>query len=157
LSEPPLFNLDPAASEAILCSIKKPVERALQEGGAEAAQQAFFEVVCPGLWQRLDEPRRAAYRENSPLLLPTLGAPTGTVTPRDLQTVEVPTCVVAGSESPEWVRRLARRLADTLPMASYVCLEGAGHATYVDAPESFARLVTEFVIAPERRRLTGCS
>lgn len=144
LSEPALFSLDPAAAEAITAAIGGPVEDAVRRGGARAAVEAFLGVVCPGLWDRLDDGRRQAYRDNGPLLFATLEAPGSTMTLDDVAAIAVPTCVVAGGESLPVGRSLTRLLADTLPDARYVELEGAGHGTYVDAPEEFARTVAAF-------------
>jgi len=51
-------------------------------------------------------------------------------------TVETPTLVIDGGESPPWIRNSARTLAETLPNSTYRTLQGQGHgpASAVLAP-----------------------
>lgn len=142
VSEPPLFGIDPAAGDELRGLIAGPVGSAMREGGPPAALEAFLSTM--GLWATLDERRRAAYLTNAGLLLPTLEAAGPSVTRQDLATLTTPVCVVAGDQGPPPLRRLARSLADALPDARHVLLRGAGHATYVDEPEAFARCVADF-------------
>ncbi|HEX6237747.1 MAG TPA: alpha/beta hydrolase [Acidimicrobiales bacterium] len=144
LSEPALFGLDPSAAETIFGAIRRPVEEAMQHGGPREAIEAFLGVVCAGLWERLDDRRREAYRDNGELLMPTLEAVGSTLALDDVAAITVPACVVAGGDSLPVGRSLTQLIARTLPDARYVELEGASHATYVDAPEGFAQAVSAF-------------
>src|SRR5579859_1159260 len=54
-SEPPIFGLDPATGPAFLSEIAAAVRPAAETGGPRAAVDAFFPVVCPGLWSQIDE------------------------------------------------------------------------------------------------------
>lgn len=146
VSEPPLFSIDARAGAELIASVRGPVGKAISEHGPEAAVEAFLDVVCPGLWPRLDEERQQAYRDNAAVLLPSLE--TGpTVSLAEVANVQVPTWVVMGAMSPPTMQRLARLLAKTLARSRLIELAHAGHATYVDAPEAFARTVVSFAEA----------
>jgi pimeloyl-ACP methyl ester carboxylesterase len=45
----------------------------------------------------------------------------------------VPTLVLDGSASPEWIRNSARKLAEVLPSATHKTLEGQAHNAAPDA------------------------
>jgi pimeloyl-ACP methyl ester carboxylesterase len=55
--------------------------------------------------------------------------------------VTVPTLVIAGSRSPEWMRNGMRALADVLPHAQHRTLEGQ---THIVKPDALAPVLTEF-------------
>ena len=57
------------------------------------------------------------------------------------QTVAIPTLVLDGGESPAWMHRAARALADVLPHAQHRTLAGQTHAV---APEVLAPVLVEF-------------
>lgn len=144
LSEPPLFSIDPEAARALMTEIREALRRAPADSGSGARLEAFFGVVCPGLWPRLDEVRRAHYRDNAGLLLPTLEAVPVSVTIDDLARIEVPVLAIAGAQSHPVAVSITRRMADALPHSRLVVLEGAGHATYVEQPAAFEQAVASF-------------
>lgn len=55
LSEPPVFSLDPDRGRAFMNTVVPAVQPRLEAEDLRGAVDAFFEVVCPGLWQQLDE------------------------------------------------------------------------------------------------------
>lgn len=144
LSEPPLFSIDPVAADQLKAEIGEALGSIPANAGSGALLEAFFGVVCPGLWPRLDEGRRANYRENAGLLLPTLEAVPISVTIEDLTRIEVPVLAIAGARSHPVAVSITRRMADSLPGGRLVMLEEAGHATYVEQPAAFEREVAAF-------------
>jgi pimeloyl-ACP methyl ester carboxylesterase len=143
-SEPPIFGLDPTAGPAFLSEIAAAVRPAAETGGPRAAVDAFFPVVCPGLWSRIDETAKDRYRNNGPMMLAELTGPAYPLTTADLPSITLPCLVLAGTISHPALRSIATILARGLPDARLVELEESGHVTYAERPEEFARAVTAF-------------
>lgn len=61
-----------------------------------------------------------------------------------LSELAVPVLLVAGEED-EKFRWLAREMAVALPVAEVACIAGAGHATHLEQPHAFARVVQDFL------------
>lgn len=144
VSEPPLFSLDEALAQELMAEVAVPLREAADLDDPSAIVEAFFAVVCPRLWDRLDDDRRRNYRANAPLVRKTLDALGATVTRDDVAAIGVPFCVISGARSVEGHRALAKLLAEVLPDARFVELPDAGHGTYVEAPAEFADLVSAF-------------
>ncbi|HEY8544553.1 MAG TPA: alpha/beta hydrolase [Acidimicrobiales bacterium] len=144
LSEPPLFGLDPDGGRALLGELGPRLDRAVADGGSRAAVDAFFSLVCPGLWSRLGEDRKDRYRANGAVGLADLRAPSLAVTEGDLRAVDLPVLVLTGDRSHPAFRSIAHRLADALPDARLVELAGSGHVTYAEQPATFAHAVAVF-------------
>lgn len=150
-SEPPLFSLDPDGGEFARHEIVPRVEEAASTGGPAAAVDAFFPLVCPGLWSRLDEDRKDRYRANGDIGLADLRGPSLQVAPVDLAGLHLPALVVAGEISHSSMRAIARRLAAALPDARFVELAGSGHVTYAERPDDFADALAVFAAEVDRR------
>jgi proline iminopeptidase len=60
-----------------------------------------------------------------------------------LQHVEAPTLVITGSE--DFIAGPAAQEFDALPNARRVVIDGAGHMTFVEAPEQFRDAVLSFL------------
>lgn len=150
-SEPPLFCLDSEAGQDLMADVAPPLEEALATGGPRAAVDAFFSVVCPGLWSRIDDARRDRYRANADIGLTDLDAPSLSATPADLASVTVPALVLAGDQSHPSLRSVAHRLAATLADARFVELADCGHVTYAEQPDAFAHAVSVFAAELDRR------
>lgn len=144
LSEPPLFCLDPDAGQALLRELAPRLDEAMTAGGPEAAVDAFFSFVCPGLWSIIDEERRDRYRANADIGFTDLRSPSLDATAADLAAVAAPVLVLAGDRSHPTLRALAHRLAAALPDARFVELDECGHVTYAEQPDAFARAVSVF-------------
>lgn len=151
LSEPPLFSLDPDGGHFARHEIAPRVEAAARTGGPVAAVDAFFPLVCPGLWSRIDEERKDRYRANGDIGLADLRGPSLQVAPADLAGLDVPALVVAGEISHPSLRAIARRLAGALPDARFVELAGSGHVTYAERPDDFAAALAVFAAELDRR------
>jgi pimeloyl-ACP methyl ester carboxylesterase len=151
LSEPPLFSLDPDAGRVLMGELGPCVEEAMASGGPSAAVDAFFSLVCPGLWTMLDDDRKDRYRANADIGFADLRAPTLDVTGGDLAAVAVPALVVAGDTSHSALRSIAHRLAAALPDARFIELADCGHVTYTEQPDAFAHAVAVFAADLDRR------
>lgn len=143
LSEPPAFALDPSGGAELRAALRPRIEQAMTAGGARAAVDAFFEYVCPGLWQRIDDGQRETYRANADELLPDLQMPTYEVSSRELASVAVLCLVVRGSRSLPVFRQIAGVLAEGIPGARLLELD-SGHVTYAEQPDEFAQAVRTF-------------
>jgi len=73
-------------------------------------------------------------------------APTGVSRPpAGLSSLDLPTLVVWGSEDTVFPLEQGRRLAETIPGAELLVLEGARHPCYLDQPALFHERVLAFV------------
>jgi pimeloyl-ACP methyl ester carboxylesterase len=144
LSEPPIFGLEPEAGQAFLAEIASVVAPAAQTGGPRAAVDAFFPLVCPGLWAQLDEAGRNRLRANGPMMLAEFAGRPYTLDRDQAARIDVPALVLAGTTSHPALRGIAVTLARTLPDARLVELDGSGHVTYFERPDQFASAVREF-------------
>lgn len=144
LSEPPIGALAPEAYAALIADVAPAVKQAAEADGPAAAVDAFFSVVCPGLWSRIDESVKDRYRNNAPMLFADLGMPAYEITIDDLAGIRVPTLVIAGTDSHPALREGAHTVARGLPDARFLELD-CGHVTYAERPAEFARAVAAFV------------
>jgi pimeloyl-ACP methyl ester carboxylesterase len=69
----------------------------------------------------------------------------GLVLPADrLATITAPTLAIAGSNSPPWILAAARAVADAIPKARYITLQGQDHSS-LQHPEALAPVLTGFL------------
>lgn len=120
------------------------MREAAAQGGPSAAVDAFFPLMCPGLWCQLGEPAKDRYRANGPMMLAEFAGPPYTLTAGDIRRIALPSLVISGMASHPALRQIASTLARELPDARFVPLEGSGHVTYAEAPDEFARAVAAF-------------
>jgi len=64
--------------------------------------------------------------------------------PESLKSFTVPTLVLAGTESPAWIRAGALAVLNALPGGAFAELAGQGHSAMMTAPEQFAKAVSQF-------------
>jgi 3-oxoadipate enol-lactonase len=151
-SEPPLFSLDRDAGQAVMNDLVPRLEQATAAGGPRAGVDAFFSLICPGLWSRLDEDRKDRYRANADIGFTELRSPSLEVADHDLRAVTLPVLVLAGDSSHPSLRSVAHRLAAALPDARFVELADCGHVTYVEQPDAFANAVSVFATEIDARQ-----
>src|SRR5215469_3951718 len=126
-SEPPIFSLEPAASEAFMTEVAATVRPAAETCGPRAAVDAFFALACPGLWSRIDETGKDRYRANAPMMFAEFSSPPYQFGVEDAASIALPALVIAGTESHPALRAIAATLARTLPDARFSELAGSGH------------------------------
>ncbi len=86
------------------------------------------------------------------LLLGTREVVTADLRPK-LPQITAPTLVVWGARDPLIPVTAGRRLAESMPLAIFAALDGAGHAPMWERPAAFNSLVVGFLMAP--RSLMG--
>lgn len=65
--------------------------------------------------------------------------------PSRLQTLNAPTLVLVGEQSPTWRHQACHAIADALPTAEAVTLNDQGHLAMLAAPEHFAGTIRRFL------------
>lgn len=143
-AEPPAFGLNPEAAAGLLPALKAAVGPAVAAGDPRAAVDAFFPLLCPGLWAALDEAGKDRYRENGSMMIEELTGPPYTLSSEGAATIGVPALVISGDQSHPSLRAIARTLFEALPDARWSELAGAGHVTYAERPDAFAEAVASF-------------
>lgn len=144
LSEPPVFSLDPQHGKDFMDRVVPAVQPLLEAGDLPEAVDAFFEVVCPGLWRRLDEAGKEPYRQSGPMLVADLRQPPFNVTAEDLAAVRLPVLAILGLDSEPFLQSTPRVIASSLSSAQLVELADCGHVTYAEQPDAFADAVRTF-------------
>ena len=129
-------------------------DRYTSPGGPRAAVDAFFSLLCPGLWSMLNETRKDRYRSNADIGFADMRSPSLDVDADDLAAVTIPALVLAGDTSHPSLRLVAHRLAEALPDARFVELDDCGHVTYAEQPDVFASTVSVFAAELDRRAAT---
>jgi pimeloyl-ACP methyl ester carboxylesterase len=141
LSEPPIFSLNPEQAKDFMGRVVPAVQPHLDAGDLRQAVDAFFEIVCPGLWRQLDEPAKEPYRQSGPMLVADLSQPPFVVTPDDLAEVRLPVLGIVGLDSDPFLQGTPRVIAASVPSADLVEFPNCGHVTYAEQPDSFADAV----------------
>lgn len=144
LSEPPVFSLCPEEAKEFMGKVVPEVQPHLDARDLAGAVDAFFGVVCPGLWRLLDETAKEPYRQSGPMLVADLGQPPFLVTPDDLAAVRLPVLAIAGLDSDPFLQGTPRVIASAVPDAELVEFANCGHVTYAEQPEAFAEAVRSF-------------
>ncbi len=143
-SEPPILSLAPEAGQQFMAEVAAAVRPAAQAGGPRAAVDAFFPLVCGGLWAQLDENAKDRYRANGPMMLAEFAGEPYQPTVSDIAGITLPCLVIAGTGSHPALRTIAAALASALPDARFAELAGSGHVTYAERPDEFAHAVATF-------------
>lgn len=125
-----------------------PATKAFQQGDDGAAldffargvlgEEAYARVTPARKQQMIDnlEAHRAAL----------LGSGLPVFTEADAAAIQVPTQLLRGSETPGFQRRINQRLAETIPGARDVRIEGASHFVHEDNPKMVAEAIRAFCI-----------
>jgi pimeloyl-ACP methyl ester carboxylesterase len=147
-SEPPIVALAPDSGQAFIQVVKPAIDAAVARSGPRAAVDAFFGIVCPGLWRALPEERRDhPYRDNVAELFGDLAMPSYHINRADLEQFARPCLVIRGGLSDPGLRAIAAVVAESIPGARLVELPHSGHVTYFEQPAEFAAVVSTFALA----------
>lgn len=144
LSEPPVFSLEPELGRGFMNTVVHAVQPRLDAGDLRGAVDAFFEVVCPGLWRQLDEEGKEPYRNSGRMLVADLRQPSFAVAREDLAAIQLPLLAIAGTDSDAFLRATPRVIAAGVPSARLLELSHCGHVTYAEQPDAFADAVRTF-------------
>jgi pimeloyl-ACP methyl ester carboxylesterase len=151
--EPPLFRLlaDDARFAPMLDEVGRRVGAVAQRiasGDQSGAAEQFVETVAlgPGSWVRLAPEHQRIMIENAPTFLDeTNDAEALALDLSALRGFDRPVLLTMGDQSPPTFAPLIRKLAEALPRAQVVTLEGSGHIPHITHPERFVEAVTTFV------------
>lgn len=137
-------------------------DAALEEWGAgwakpaEAAEAADYETAIErsleyvfgmqeGGFNTFDAEVQTVFHENAHTIPGAFGAPEPNMTCEELARVEAPTLLMMGSETlPIWEVGTPV-MADCIPNAELVVIEGAGHGAPLEAQDEFLRLLMDFL------------
>ena len=151
LYEPP----DPDAAVAALAA--SSIRELVQAGKNEEAALEFFrkgpQVPEEDIERLMRSPIWPRLVSLAPTLIPELDAFAGyefDLSAHDA--IDVPLLLLVGSDSPPDLRKVSDVLADIVPNARMVELEGQQHGANFDAPELFAAEVTKFLENVEKER-----
>ena len=64
-----------------------------------------------------------------------------------IRKIALPTLVITGSDSPQWIRAAALAVFRALPNAQFADLHGQGHSAMFTAPELFTETVERFLLS----------
>lgn len=119
------------------------------QAGTDPWLQRFVEYWSgPGAWDAMGERGRASFRAAGAAMAQGVQALMGDrTTVREHAQVTVPTLVISGERSPVAARRVAALLAQGMPDARLVTVEGAGHM----APLTHADAVNGLILEQLRR------
>ena len=144
LSEPPVFSLDPERGRDFMGKVVPAVQPRLDTGDLRGAVDAFFEIVCPGLWRALDEDGKEPYRASGPMLVADLHQPPLAASAEGMAAVRLPVLTIAGADRDPFLRSTPRIIAAAVPSARLLELSHCGHVTYAEQPDAFADAVRAF-------------
>ena len=140
--EPPLFGLAPdPEAEALMRSVQDQ----LAAGDVERGTRRFFEdvVLGPGAWERIPEPLRRAAMGNAQTFVDLREDPGwASLDVAAVARLDGPLTITRGSDSPDWLRRVAVGTAERLGCEARV-IPGAGHAPHLTRPAELVAIVEE--------------
>jgi 3-oxoadipate enol-lactonase len=113
-------------------------EKALAEGNAsmvESPPPLLSEGADAALWERVKEIIRR--QPGEAIAAAALGMAERPDSTPILSSIDVPTTVVVGSADALTPPPLSEKLAETIPGAELIVLEGAGHLSNLESPEEF--------------------
>jgi pimeloyl-ACP methyl ester carboxylesterase len=117
----------------------------ISEDPGDFAQGFFERVAGAGSWARLSEKGKTARRADGPALVAELAAIRADRALVDLELIRVPTFAGRGSKSLEHHRHAAGIVAQTVPGAQLIEIEGAAHGAHLTHPDAFATMVRSVV------------
>jgi pimeloyl-ACP methyl ester carboxylesterase len=113
----------------------------VSEDPGDFAQGFFDRVASAGSWAKLTEKGKKARRADGPALVAELAAIRADHPLVDLELIAVRTFAGRGSRSVPHHRRAAEVVADSVPGARLIEIEGAAHGAHLTHPDAFAGMV----------------
>ncbi|HEY1635311.1 MAG TPA: alpha/beta hydrolase [Acidimicrobiales bacterium] len=110
-------------------------------GPEDAAESFMRRMIGDARWERLPERTRARRRDEGHALIAEMASMRDGGAPFDPTGVSVPTVIARGELSLPHHRRGVEVLADLVPGAELVEVEGAGHGAHLTHPDAFAAIV----------------
>lgn len=125
LLEAALFSLSEAAA-GWASGVGQRVLAAAAADPATVAETFLDAVLGPGAWGSFPEPTRRLFADNGPAVVAELRGGFLDVDADRLGTIDVPTLIVAGTDSPPALAEVTRLMAAAMPGATLEWVEG-GH------------------------------
>jgi pimeloyl-ACP methyl ester carboxylesterase len=118
--------------------------RALLEAGEdEQAVRTFIDTANgAGAFDRMTEVDRQANLDNRMALGAPISPPPSC---EEVGSIAIPTIIVRGDSSPEFINVLMNALSECLPTAERVTIPRSSHAMFLDNPEAFNAAVLRFI------------
>ncbi len=116
-------------------------DAAAVEGPEAAAERFMRRLVGDQRWENLPAGTQRQRRAEGPALLGDLAAMRDGGAPFDAATIAVPVVIGYGTATGDRHRRAALELADEIPGAELVTIDGAGHNAHDSHPAEFAAFV----------------
>jgi pimeloyl-ACP methyl ester carboxylesterase len=110
----------------------------IESGDLRGAVDAFFSIVCPGLWSRLSDSEKEPYLSSGPMLVADLTQPPFEVSIDELHSVVLPLHAIAGADSAPFLHDTSVVIANAVPGATFEEFANCGHVTYVEQEAKFA-------------------
>jgi pimeloyl-ACP methyl ester carboxylesterase len=133
--------------------VKARIQAQLDSGDREGALITFFGEIAGMSEQELaimrSEPVWQARMAAAHTIIRELVDEEYVLEPERFKDLKVPTLLLSGSESPEFLRRATEMVHIALPNSRIVVLQGQHHIAMRTAPEMFVRAVTEFLLGGE--------
>ena len=150
--EPPLLGLlDGTDFEPMLAEVSArvgAVVELLEAGDAEGGARLFVETIAfgPGVWdEQLTPELRDVFVTNAPTFLDEARDPDALrLDVAALAAFDKPILLTDGSESPPFFGPIVDLIAESVPHARRLTIEGADHVPHLSLTERYLKLVTEF-------------
>ncbi len=150
--EPPLFAvLAGTELEPTLAEVQRRIDavvRLLESGDHEEAARQFVDTIAfgPNAWdEQLTPQMRAAFIANAPTFLDEVRDPDALQMDLDtLAGVEKPALLTSGTESAPFFGPVVDMVAESLPRAERVTIDGADHVPHISVPGRYVELVRTF-------------
>lgn len=118
----------------------------------DAAEAFLRRMIGTHRYDALPEATKAQRRREGPALVAELRSARAPGAPYDPATLTVPVVAGRGTTGPAHLRRAADVLADTVPGAELVVIEGADHGAHLSHPVEFAAFVRRAVARAGEQR-----
>jgi len=123
-----------------------PTMKAFQQGNDDAALDFFARgVLGAAAYAKVTPTRKRQMVANVKAHRASmLGAGLPVFTAADAASIQVPTQLIRGSDTPGFQRRINQRLAKLIPGAMDVCIPNASHFVHEDNPQVVAEVIRTF-------------
>ena len=145
-----LFLRRPKTANAIMKFVSKgygPAVNAFKRGENEKGLEYFAQsVLGKSAYENVPEDRKEQMRAN---LKPQIAEMVYSVFPSfsepDARSIKIPTLLVTGENSPDFLLRLSARLNEIMPHAEKIVIPEASHMMHEQNPQAFNEAVLEFL------------
>jgi pimeloyl-ACP methyl ester carboxylesterase len=127
----------------------EPLSRAaamIADGDIDGGLKTFIDAIDgAGAWDRIPEMFRGPIRDNAGTLIAQVHEARPSYSRADVESVKLPTLLIGGALTKGLLPVILHRLAETMPDARAVMIEGAGHTMFAQRPHEFVAAVDAFL------------